>query len=227
MEYCERCHKKLDPNEVVRLGMPFCSKCADYFKDFPRNPWPNNEVKWFFKSKQEIESLYTRLLDTIEKADDEKPIQEFLEKYPIALVQLFNYGHGRWVFNKPSLGGEYYPDFMVCGFDSVGPHWNLIELENPNYPVLTKKGIQSAKLTHAINQVRDWRTWLRNNISYAQKEYIGLDDEFTAYIIMSRRKLISEKNRQKYSELSSPKCQVMSYDRLISYVRRALDYLRI
>lgn len=58
------------------------------------------------------------------------------------------------------------PDFMLCEMDSGGYHWILIELESPTHRSMTKAGEQSAKLTHALRQIRDWRIWLRKNIQW-------------------------------------------------------------
>jgi hypothetical protein len=85
--------------------------------------------------------------------------------------------------------------------------------------VLTKKGQPTARFTHAMQQVRDWRIWLRKNIQYAQNQlgYIGLDSEFEAIIVMGRRKDLNPEHHEKYRELSNEKVQVMSYDRMIEY----------
>ena len=106
----------------------------------------------------------------IDEAQDERPIQALFEGNPELLVQLLRGGHGRWVFSKPKLGSEHIPDFAICEKDSGGYHWCLVELENPNYDALTRSGQPTAKLTHAMQQIHDWRIWLRRNVQYAQNE---------------------------------------------------------
>jgi hypothetical protein len=159
---------------------------------------------------------------------DERPIQQFFERNPGLLVQLVQGGHGRWVFPKPKLGSEHIPDFMICEEDSGGYHWHLIELENPNYDALTEQGQPTAKLTHAIQQVNDWRIWLRKNSQYAQHElgYLGLDGEFNAIIVIGRRKDMSSKDQERYRELSRDKIEIMSYDRLLDRIISLAQGLR-
>jgi hypothetical protein len=172
---------------------------------------------------KEIEQLADELECTISEAKDEKPLQEFFERNPNLLVQLFRYGHGRWVFARPRLGSEHILDFMVCGVDSAGPHWHLIELESPVCPVLRKDGQQRAEFTHAVKQVNDWRIWLRKNVQYAQNQlgYVGLDSEFQAIIVMGRRTDISAEHQEQYRELVRGDIEVMSYDRVLEQIIRA------
>jgi hypothetical protein len=71
-------------------------------------------------------------------AEDERSIQVWLEKNPAFLLFFLTGSNRGWVFGQPKLGGEYIPDFMVCTWDSRGYQWKLIELENPNYSILTQ-----------------------------------------------------------------------------------------
>jgi len=126
-------------------------------------------------------------------------------------------------FPQPRLGSEHIPDFMVCGLDSSGPHWHLIELESPKIPVLRKDGQPRQEFIHAKQQIDDWRIWLRKNSQYAQNElgYIGLDADFGAVIVMGRREDLAPEHRERYRELSRDKVEVMSYDRLFEQVTRS------
>lgn len=105
-----------------------------------KQPWPDNYAEWLLPSVEEINRLADELEKVIREAGDERPVQEFFERNRGLLVQLVRGGHGRWVFPKPRLGSEHVLDFMICEKDSGGYHWHLIELENPNYKALTKKG---------------------------------------------------------------------------------------
>jgi hypothetical protein len=222
VDSCDRCKRPLTRNEVVELGgIAFCSQCASYCSEFlERDPWPDKAVSWLLPSIDEVERLSDELTNIIREARDEKPIQAFFEVNPSMLVQLFRYGHGRWVFARPRLGSEHIPDFMVCGLDSAGPHWHLVELESPTCPVLRQDGQPRAEFTHARQQIGDWRIWLRKNNQYAQSQlgYVGLDSEFKATIVMGRRKDLSPKHRERYRELSRDNIEVMSYDRVLEQV---------
>ena len=183
------------------------------------SPWPDKGVLWLQVDPQ----LVTRLEATIEEATSEAPIHEFLERNPVLLAQMLNGGHGRWIFSKPRLGAEHIPDFMLCEKDSAGYHWTLLELESPCLSPLTKSGEQCAKLTHAIQQVRDWRLWLRKNIQYAQQElgFIDLCADFGGVVVIGRRRTLNDEHRERYRELSDEKITIMSFDRLLGMVSGA------
>ena len=99
----------------------------------------------------------------------------------------------------------------------------MIELEGPNEKVLTKSGLPTKKLAGAQKQVRDWRTWLTDNVAYARSE-LGLRDieaRCPAYIIIGRRTALDPKQAKEYVALSADGTTVMSYDRLRDLVGRS------
>lgn len=117
---------------------------------------------------------------------------------------------------------------MVCGLNSAGPDWYLVELESPATSVLRSDGQARAEFTHARQQIADWRIWLRDNSQYAQHQlgFEGLDSEFKAIIIMGRRADVADEHRKRYRELSRDGVEVMSYDRLTEQVTNAARSFR-
>ena len=105
----------------------------------------------------------------VESAEDERPIQQFIEEHPTALTSLLGGHHGQYCVPHPRLGSAYVPDFLIADVDSVGVRWVLVELETPRSRVTlaTKNDFE----THAragVAQVLEWREWLRNNLAYAR-----------------------------------------------------------
>jgi hypothetical protein len=43
--------------------------------------------------------------------------------------------------------------------------YHLIEIESPHAPPFTKGGAPSARLTRALQQIRDWKQWIAENLS--------------------------------------------------------------
>src|ERR1051325_2030567 len=178
--------------------------------------WPNNFVSLYKLAA----NLPHELNQIVEMAQDERPIQTWCEANPVTLLPFLGGTGQGWVFGRPKLGAEFIPDFMLCFFDSSGFHWHLVELENPRFSAITQEGAQNAKLTHAIQQVLDWRIWLRRNVQYAQSQlgYRGLDAGFEASIVMGRRNEMSQSVKDRYRELSRDGVTVMTYDRFLERV---------
>jgi len=189
------------------------------------DPWP----AYFVSYEQVSAHLLTDLQGIVNAAQDERSIQKWCEQNPVGLLSFLG-GVGRgWVFGRPKLGAEFVPDFMLCSLDSGGYHWHLIELENPRYSALTQQAAQNAKLTHAVQQILDWRIWLRRNVQYAQSElgYRDLDAEFESSVVIGRRKEMSRTEKSRYRELSRDRITVMTYDRFIERVASGIRRINL
>jgi Domain of unknown function (DUF4263) len=156
-------------------------------------------------------------------APDERALQKFLGSFPVLLSPLAPAGAAVWCLDRPRLGSEFVPDFLLATITSVGFRWAMVELESPNEKALTKAGLPANKLAEALKQIRDWRTWLSDNVAYARGE-LGLKDieaSCPAYIIIGRRRMLDPKQVKIYRALSTDGTTVMSYDRLLDQMNRA------
>ena len=155
-------------------------------------------------------------------ARDERPIQAFLGAHAHLLTCLLPAGRGASCLDRPRLGSEFIPDFLLCTENSAGPQWRMVELESPATPPLTRAGMPSQKLNQALTQIRDWRAWLRQNVSYAQNQLglHGLNAECGAVVVIGRRHTIDTRHAARYRELSDDRTTVMTYDRLLDAVVR-------
>jgi hypothetical protein len=155
-------------------------------------------------------------------APDERALQKFLALFPALLNPLTPAGGTVWCLDQPRLGSEFVPDFLLATITSVGFRWSMVELESPNEKALTKAGLPANKLAEALKQIRDWRTWLSDNVAYARGE-LGLKDiaaTCPAYIIIGRRGTLDPKQVKTYRALSTDGVTVMSYDRLLDQMNR-------
>lgn len=109
------------------------------------------------------------LEDVLDQAQDEAPVQKFLEDHPELFVSLRVSSYGTFVLTLPRLGSEYVPDFVLAIADSAGIHYTLIELESPRRPLSLRNGELSAKGREAVGQIESWREWLKDNLAYAQR----------------------------------------------------------
>jgi hypothetical protein len=179
-----------------------------------RMPWPKSYIEGSLPSPVELSGLSA----TLASASDEAPLQRFLATSPRILRSLLPSTSDAWLFDRPELGSEFIPDFLLAYRNSLGYNWVLVELESPRQPPLTKRGRPGAKLNEALAQIRDWRTWLRENISYARDTlgFRGIHAEVPAYVLIGRRIHLDNKDLPRYRELSlSTGANIMSYDRLL------------
>ena len=166
-------------------------------------------------------ALVSELEMVLGDASDERPLQTFLANHPSLLAPLASAGKDYWCLDRQRLGSEFVPDFLLASNNSQGMAWCMIELESPVERPLTKAGLPAKKLAEAQKQVRDWRTWLSDNVAYARSELglKGIDGNCRAYIIIGRRATLDPKQIKEYRALSTSSTTVMTYDRLIDQLK--------
>lgn len=195
-------------------------------RDLPRDkgPWPDRFVQWYIhRDPTEIED-FRRVIDG---ARDERPIQDFLEKRPHILALAFPV-HCCWIFPRPRLGGgKYIPDFLLCDLCSLGYQWALIELESPTAEATNKGGSVSGACHHALEQIRDYRRWLRDNALFEKGQgFEGLNADCSAWITIGRRnRERTDIEQQRLADYGRERIEVASYDRLLVEAREHLLHI--
>ena len=169
------------------------------------------------------EHIYWKFKKTLNASKSERPLQAFIEQNPKILAALM-IGHlGRWVVPHKRLGSEYVTDFIVGDLSSYGFKWVAIELESPTAPMFSKNGDPSAKLSHAIRQIQDWRAWLADNRSYAQRKtsrgglgLLGIRSRLPGFIFIGRRDRLDDRNQNLRAQMSEDlNIEICTYDRLL------------
>jgi hypothetical protein len=108
------------------------------------------------------------LIDVLEDAADEKPLQQLLQTRPELLSGIVTSNWGFYVIPQKKLGAEYVPDFLIAGIHSGGIHWTLVELESPSSRITIKDGREAKEVRKGVSQIGDWRDWLQDNLAYAR-----------------------------------------------------------
>ena len=180
--------------------------------------WADCEVTEGREASAEIVDEFERVLAD---AVDERPLQTFLASAPVLLGRLAPPGRTYWCLDRPRLGAEFVPDFLLASVTSAGFRWTAIELESPTEKTLTKAGLPAKKLADALGQIRDWRMWLTDNVAYARQErgLKDIDGNCEAIVVIGRRSSLDPKQIKRYRALSSDGIAVMSYDRLHDSMR--------
>ena len=156
----------------------------------------------------------------------ENELQKHLETYPFILSQQF--AHCHHVFPKVALGSQYETDFMCLDIPSSGKEWIGVELESSQKNVITKLGRKTANLEHAIQQIRDWRSWITDNLSYARQSKeqngLGLVDitpRFFGHVIIGRRKNYNQKfNELRRQLIRDELITIRSWDGIAEWARK-------
>jgi len=137
------------------------------------------------------------LRDLVDRNPDESVLQAHIESHPYILSE--QHAHCHHVFPRVRLGERYEADFFCLDLPSHGNQWIAVEIEPAELPVVTKAGRKSARLEHALQQLRDWRKWVADNIDYARRPRsqsgLGLEKiepRFQCCLIAGRRSNFTE-----------------------------------
>jgi hypothetical protein len=193
------------------------------FEELQNFDWKNQPLQEFRVYEGISVDQMKGLEKTIKTAEDEATLQKFLEKNPEILINHLGGGQGRWVIAQKRLGSEFVPDFVIGEKSSLGFEWYLVELESPKAKMFTKAGNQSFKLTHAINQIQKWRSWLSKNKDYASRlrsdDGLGLTDishSPPGLILIGRREQLDDSKNKLRKQISDDiRIAIHTYDFLI------------
>lgn len=188
-----------------------------------REPWPENWVDWTAPRDSQLFEEYEKILN---EATNEKPLQAFFTDHPYLLALAFPL-HNCWMFPKPRLGGgTLIPDFLLCDLNSLGYHWTLIELESPTMEATNNNESISADTHHAVQQIRDYRRWVRDNALFEEKQrYRGLNADCDGFIVIGRRDDRTALEQERLADFRREHIEIASYDRLLVLIKSHLQSL--
>jgi len=129
--------------------------------------------------------------------------------------------------------GDSVSDFVIELSDK---RYVLVEIEHANHQVFSKKGEPRNSLTHAIQQVRDWQRYIRDNIHTVRTELQLLEIDLPHGMVIIGRAtglfsaaLGSAKTRARntWRDLKARDPAVFTYDELIGRVESLSDRLEM
>jgi Domain of unknown function (DUF4263) len=187
-----------------------------------KEPWPENWVNWTGPFSERLLDALERLIDT---SQDERPIQAFLKEHPYVLATAL-YPHNCWIFPHPRLrGGLYIPDFLYCDRDSLGLRYRLVELESPTMRALNQDQSISRGTHHAVEQIQDYRGYLRASALAEQREFPDISERCEGLIIIGRGDDgRDEDGRRRLADLRQNDIEIASYDRLLAEARNHFNH---
>jgi hypothetical protein len=173
---------------------------------------PNVGARRGFKSV--LEEL-SRLLD-----GPEEPAHQFLKQHPEILCPANTASWSKLHF------GNRVTDFV---FREPANDYLLVEIEGPLRELFRKDGQQRGELTHAFNQVIDWRIFIEQNLHEVQNELglAGMSANPRSLIVIGRSRTLSEDDRRKLTTLQNqiPRLRILTYDDLIESSKAVAENL--
>jgi hypothetical protein len=177
--------------------------------------------------------LVAQFRDEVDRATDELVLQRFLSSHRELLVQSLGGGHGRWVIPHKAFGRHYESDFMIAEKSSVGFEWTAVELEGPQRAMFNKDGTANQYLNKGIQQIQDWRRYIRENLDHCRKPthlmglgMVDIDDSLPGWVIIGRRAQLDPATNARRRQLAfTNNVRIHTYDWLIDAAERRCDEL--
>jgi len=175
-----RCRKGTDTPEAKLLRKAAANRAAMRSRSNEFSYAKERELANFRVTTLLTHDDVEQLQEVIDAANDEEPIQHFLEERPQILAALLS-GRSRFFIARPKLGGKYVPDVFLSDVDSLGIRWLLIELETPISSVTVRKdNILEKHARKGVSQIEEWREWIQSNLDLARRSQreggVGLVD---------------------------------------------------
>lgn len=178
----------------------------------------------------ELVAEFRRVVDD---ATTEHDTQRFLQEHPELLLQPLGGGHGRWVIPQKAFGGHFRSDFMIAELSSVGFEWRAVELEGPQRPLFTQRGEQAQYLKKGIEQIDEWRLYIRENLDSCRKPrhemglgLVDIDDSVRGWVIIGRRSPTDRTTKMRRRQLAhGNNIEIHTYDWLIEKAQQRVDEL--
>ncbi|HKU53643.1 MAG TPA: Shedu anti-phage system protein SduA domain-containing protein [Nitrospira sp.] len=187
----------------------------------------------FIVEKQPTLAQLHELEHLLNTERDERPFQVFLENNPEVLSVAVTKGHhGIYVLPQVRFGDRHVADFMVGAKNSMGHFWTGLEIESPTQPLLKRDGHFTQKVQHAIDQVEEWRTYVRNNPASIHRPklqggtgLIGIEPDFEVWIVIGRDpdNTSAEARRARYLN-SDRTIHIQTWDGLRARLAKAVGY---
>jgi hypothetical protein len=130
-----------------------------------------------------------RALIAVEAAEQERTLQQFLERHPSLVPGAFTTtgagesGHVPFpsaVITQPPLQGlqKRVPDFMWIAVDSGTISPVLVEIEKPTKRWFREDGVPTQDLTQAQNQLNEWKAWFTEPVHRTSfRDFFVVPDE--------------------------------------------------
>lgn len=173
-------------------------------------------ARWFNFSNSGLKTFEKLVLSLNNK---EIVYQNFLKSNPYILEAF----HAQ-IWAKPKLGEILIPDFVIRSIDN---NYSVVEIEQADFPIMTKSGELSSKTVHAKRQALDFRDWCINNHLYAKERFPQIYRP-SCLVVIGRESDLNEMQRQRLrqeNESTQGILKIVGYDWLLDRAKATLENL--
>jgi hypothetical protein len=173
-------------------------------------------ARWFNFSNSGLQS-FSNLVSSTEKKEID--YQNFLKNNPYILEPF----HAQ-IWSKPKLGEYLIPDFVIRSMDN---NYSVVEIEQADFPIMTKSGELSSKTVHAKRQALDFRDWCINNHLYAKERFPEIYRP-SCLVIIGRESSLNDIQRHRLkqeNESTQGILKIVGYDWLLERAKSTLENL--
>lgn len=150
--------------------------------------------------------------------EPEQKLQTFLEANSFILC-----GSYTKVWRKMPFG-KTVSDFVFRQGDGS---YLLVEIERPDRHLLRGDGQQHNDLTHAINQITDWRRYIEDNLATVRSELglAGITSSPNMLVVIGRSTELDNERRRKLQAIQDqmPKLRILTWDDLFLEAKSGLE----
>lgn len=180
--------------------------------------------------KKESE-LFLQVVNSSKKEGD---IQKYIkenEKWFIPGSIILDYDFGKeisYVIPELPLGSEYQVDYMLAGYNSLGPQIILVEFENANVDYKNKTSNSETRyVSKGITQIRDWKRWIERNYKYLSESklhFLGNNIRICNFyycLVVCRRAKMDDVSNNMRTQLENElnHFHIITYDRIIDNIK--------
>lgn len=192
--------------------------------------WKEDLIPWSLLSYERRDLLKSIQGKWESLLEDPHAVESDLHQFIAEYASLF-FGQGTVVISRFDLGSDYQIDLVIAADEaSNGVSYNLVEIETPRTPPYTRSANPSARLTHAIQQVVNWKTWLKRHRGHVRRffpsEYHGWE-EFTnfSYSIFIGRGTSSAMTAKRNELAREVGIEIRSFDYLTRMLRERIAHV--
>jgi hypothetical protein len=174
---------------------------------------------------KKLESLLLQYRRCLAEAKDEEDVQKFLKQNPFIL--------NPWgtIHSKYKLGKEYVCDFLIEDLLAPDFKYVLVEIEPATTVLFLRSQKRQTEFTasvhHALNQLRDWETWIYDNIAYLKQDFPEFDQAGFLLIIGRNVGLSPAQGRVITGENTRARNRtILTYDDLANQLEGMINSLR-